>query len=185
MSNITQKDSLLLQILSNTVLLAELSNADFLKSDYFQKLQFSNKNCKEILFFSGIGNPATMQMMLYALLVIPKEFLSQSNDTKLEEYITDINSFVYKKIEQGAESTYSTYSGEENVMNINFVKHIRNAVAHSRCKYSSENYTNYVVFTDTDNKFHECNIKMKTQNVGLLLGKLQQIIMEYISNKHP
>lgn len=69
MSTISQEESLLLQCLATTSLLGELSNANFLESDYYKQLSFSNKNIKNILTQFGLRNPATMQMMLYALLM--------------------------------------------------------------------------------------------------------------------
>lgn len=72
MSNISAEESLLLQCLATTSLLGELSNAKFLESDYYKRLAFANEEFKKILTISGLGNPATMQMMLYALLTIPR-----------------------------------------------------------------------------------------------------------------
>ena len=46
MSTISQEESLLLQCLATTSLLGELSNANFLESDYYKQLSFSNKNIK-------------------------------------------------------------------------------------------------------------------------------------------
>lgn len=47
MSTISQEESLLLQCLATTSLLGELSNANFLESDYYKQLSFSNKNREE------------------------------------------------------------------------------------------------------------------------------------------
>ena len=63
MSTISQEESLLLQCLATTSLLGELSNANFLESDYYKQLSFSNKNIKNILTQFGLRNPATMQML--------------------------------------------------------------------------------------------------------------------------
>lgn len=60
MSTISQEESLLLQCLATTSLLGELSNANFLESDYYKQLSFSNKNIKNILTQSGLRNPATI-----------------------------------------------------------------------------------------------------------------------------
>ena len=65
MSTISQEESLLLQCLATTSLLGELSNANFLESDYYKQLSFSNKNIKNILTQFGLRNPATMQMRRY------------------------------------------------------------------------------------------------------------------------
>ena len=88
---INQEMSLLLQCLASTSLLAELSNSNFMKSEYFNLLKFDNEGIKNILIESGIGNPAAMQMMLYALLIIPKETLSRSAYKLLELHIKRLN----------------------------------------------------------------------------------------------
>lgn len=91
MSTISQEESLLLQCLATTSLLGELSNANFLESDYYKQLSFSNKNIKNILTQFGLRNPATMQMMLYALLTVPRETLSRTAYSVLETYVERIN----------------------------------------------------------------------------------------------
>lgn len=181
MSNITANEEiLLLQCLSTTALLGELANDNFLESEYFKKLTFSNENCKTILEQSGLGNPATMQMMLYALLIVPKELLSRSEYRNLETYVEKINLSVPSIIEQG---TYSTYKGEKSLEKINYFRHIRNAVAHSKCEYINENAENYVVFEDNLGE-QNCGIKMKCCNVGYLLMELQKLIMTYYNERH-
>lgn len=180
MSNITSEESLLLQCLSTTALLGELANDNFIESDYFKRLTFANENCKIILRESGLGNPATMQMMLYALLVVPKEILPRTADSSLETYVTRINPLVCSLIE---EDTCSTYDNEEKIEKIDYIRHIRNAVAHSMCNYFSENQKNYVVFTD-NMKSKQCSIKMECYKVGLVLMELEKLIMEYYNDKH-
>lgn len=182
MSNITEEESLLLQCLATTSLLGELSNAHFFESDYFKKMTFSNENCKKILTQSGLGNPATMQMMLYALLTVPKEILTRTTYNELENYIVRLNPLICSLVEG---ETYSTYEGEKDRETINYFRHIRNAVAHSKCNYLSENHKNYVVFTDnnTNNSKH-CSIKMECYKVGFVLMELQKFIMEYFNNIH-
>lgn len=179
MLNITSEESLLLQCLSTTALFGELANANFLDSDYFKRLTFANENCKIILKESGLGNPATMQMMLYALLIVPREILSRAAYNRLETYAARINPLVCSLIE---EATCSTYDNEEKIEKINYFRHIRNAVAHSKCNYFSENQKNYVVFTD-NTKSEQCSIKMECYKVGLVLMELQKVIMEYINDK--
>ena len=181
MPSITSEESLLLQCLSITSLLAELSNNNFLDSHYFKGLTFANENCKIILKESGLGNPATMQIMLYALLIVPKEILSKATYIDLEKtYLTRINQLVYSLIEK---TTFSTYKNEEKIEDINYFRHIRNAVAHSKCNYFSENQKNYVIFKD-NMKSMQCSIKMECWKVGLVLMELEKLIMEYYNDKH-
>ena len=81
--NLTKQESIFCQALAMTSLLEKLSNRDFLNSDYYnENITFvrNNDNFKKILKASGLGNPATMQMFLYILLVMPKETLSDLDD---------------------------------------------------------------------------------------------------------
>ena len=70
--NLTEQESIFCQALAMTSLLVELSDRDFLNSDYYnQNIIFAenNDNFQKILKASGLGNPATMQIFLYILLV--------------------------------------------------------------------------------------------------------------------
>ena len=180
---ISQETSLFLQCLATSSLLAELANADFVKSDYFKDLKFGNEDCKNILVVSGVGNPATMQMMLYALLVIPKEVLSRIEFESLDSKMKEINTAIYVLIEKT--ETYSTYNGENNISDIDYLRHIRNAVAHSKCEYLSEEGKNFVVFIDADNRnSNVCSIKIECYKVGTILMELQGLIMDYYSKTY-
>lgn len=180
MPNINAEESLLLQCLSTTALLGELGNNNFLESDYFKSLPFANESCKTILIMSGLGNPATMQMMLYALLTVPREILSRTAYSDLKTYVIRINPLVRSLVEK---DTCSTYDNEKTLEKINYLRHIRNAVAHSKCNYFCENQKNYVVFTD-DRNTQQCSIRMECYKVGLVLMELQKLIMEYYNDKY-
>ena len=173
-------ESIFCQALATTELLHLLSDSNFLESDYYKNLQFPANNdiLKYILKHSGVGNPATIQMFLYALLVMPKEILKNSEFEKnCEEcFNSTIIKFIYK---------FEThYSKEKNtdLVDINFYNHIRNSVAHSNCYYKTiEGYT-YVTFRDElpNKKEQYCEITIKTANVGTLLAKLQNKMIEYL-----
>ena len=184
MSRLTEEESLFLQCLATTSFLGELSNAKFLDSDYFKnELSFENKVCKQILVQSGLGNPATMQMMLYALLVIPREILTRTSYETLETYIKRINPLVYSLIEK--EETFSNYSGEIETKSINYFKHIRNAIAHSKCHYNTNENKNYVTFIDnTQDDLKQCHIKIECYKVGYILMELQRLLMAYYNDNH-
>lgn len=124
-----------------------------------------------------------MQMMLYALLVIPREILTRTSYQTLETYIKRINPLVYSLIEK--EETISNYDGEEETKNINYFKHIRNAVAHSKCHYNTNENKNYVTFFDnTQDNSKQCYIKIECYKVGYILMELQRLLMEYYNNNH-
>jgi hypothetical protein len=177
----SENESLLLQCLASTSLLVELSNANFLDSEYFENLHFENEGCKEVLKMSGLGNPAVMQMMLYALLVIPKELLPRENCEEelpretYEKVVEEFSKRINPKVASLAEEKSSTYNEED----IDYFRHIRNAVAHSRCMYKSEGNKNYVIFSDQKSKQYECTIKIECYKVGLIIMELQKLIIEY------
>ena len=105
-----------------------------------------------------------MQIMLYSLLVIPKETLEKKElYPNLDEDFLDIN----KKIENLIDSpgTFSNYP-QDKIYNsnctMNYIHHIRNAVSHSKYYYSTTNSLNYVTFKDINpyNKNQNCEIKI-------------------------
>lgn len=176
---ITEEESLLLQCLASATLLIALENNNFLDSEYFKNLSFGNHIIKLVLEQSGLGNPAMMQIMFYVLLIVPKELLSGEAYSKMQTYIEKINTLVCELVEQ---ETYSTYKGENNILEINYLRHIRNAVAHSKCKYFSEGQRNFVCFKD-NNTHEECNIKIECYKVGSIFVKLQKLIIDYCNNE--
>lgn len=185
MPTITKEESLLLQCLATTSLLGELSNADFFQSEYFEGLTFANAECKNILKLSGIGNPATMQMMLYALLVVPSELIFKKKVYEtMDDICENVNQFIKSLVVN--ETTTYTYTRAANVTPINYMHHLRNSVAHSKLLFETENRTNYVTFTDgnPNNNSVFCSFKMETQKVGWILMELQKVIMEYYNKTH-
>lgn len=182
MEAISPEESLLLQCLATTSLLGELSNANFLTSDYYKQLTFANNDIKNVLTLSGLGNPATMQMMLYALLTVPRETFSRTAYSVLETYVERINPLISSLVET---ETLSTYDGEDSHEKIDYFRHIRNAVAHAKCNYFSENGRNYVVFSDNNGTCSKvCSIKIECYKVGTILMELQKLIMEYYNQNH-
>ena len=91
---LTAQKSIFCQALAMTSLLEELFNKNFLNSDYYkQNIIFTenNENLQEILKISGLGNPATMQMFLYILLVVLKETLSDLDEETINAWINELN----------------------------------------------------------------------------------------------
>lgn len=177
----TENESMFCQVLSNVSLLVELWNNDFLNSCYYNhQMHWSSvgetnaNNIKKILAISGLGNPAMLQMFMYALLVMPKELLGN-------DYCKDLFN---KEVQQYAVEWHSTYPNESNLTSVNFYRHIRNAVAHSRCTYSVENQISFVTFKDRDGN-NNFSVKIATGNVGkifeLLLRELMKILNKDIS----
>lgn len=171
--------------MATTSLLRELSDNNFLKSSYYNEKCFkgnsvNNTNIKKILEVSGLGNPATMQMFLYILLVMPKEIL-ENNDSFLNKLRTEIN----QDFQHYICSINTTYRGESNddLNSIDFYKHTRNAVSHSKCFYEVTDNVSYVIFKDTNfkDKSQHCEFMLKTADVGTILTKLQIKMMVFLN----
>ena len=185
--NLTKQESIFCQALAMTSLLEELSNRDFLNSDYYnENITFveNNDNFKKILKASGLDNTATMQMFLYILLVMPKETLSGLDDITIDSWENALKTI----IQCFNPSVTTTYPGESSseLSTIDYYRHIRNAVSHAKCVYETEDGRTYVTFKDKNrnpqNQYH-CEIKMLTSDVGSMLEVLQNQIMEYL-NRH-
>ncbi|MDD3417846.1 MAG: hypothetical protein PHY47_28305 [Lachnospiraceae bacterium] len=183
---LTEQESIFCQALAMTSLLAELSNRDFLNSDYYNKTMTfagNNDNLQKILKSSGLGNPATMQMFLYILLVMPKETLSDLDDVTIISWENDLKA----TIQSFSPTVITTYPRESNsdLATINYFRHIRNAVSHAKCVYETENGRSYVTFKDKDPRqaSHYCEIKMLTSDVGKMLEVLQKQIMTYLNSQ--
>lgn len=185
MNNITQEESILLQSLATTSLLAELQNNNFLSTEYFLNLKFDNDFFKGILVQSGIGNPACMQMTLYALLVLPKEILSEEVYSELNSKFIDINKEINDMVE--IDETFSNYAKDQDFTEyqMDYLRHIRNSVSHGKCNYTTFDNKNFVTFKDINPRSGEsCEIKIECQKVGLILMKLQRLILDYFKSKY-
>ncbi len=178
--SISQADSLLYQSVSMCMLLAELSHKKFLESDFYKDHCFQKEKSqfKEILSSSGgIGNPATLQTMLYLLLVCPRESL---NKTEKQELDQTINDFCKKLNLSDYNSSYSS-----DTKSIDFSRHLRNAIAHSLCEYLS---AGKMVFKDINpqNTKETFEIKIDSNNIEQLLASLQMQIINFLNKRnHP
>ena len=173
----TSTQSLIIQAIVSTTFLAELQNSNFLDSEYFKNMHFDNESYKAILKQSGIGNPAVLQFALYSYLVIPKELLNREEYGPITFLHKNIDNYISTIIEK---KTYSTYPKESSAKTIKYCNHIRNAIAHSRTVYETENNISYVTFIDERQRDKcKCEIKIKTQYVGEIIGRLSDALTFY------
>ena len=183
--NLTEQESIFCQALAMTSLLGELSNKDFLNSDYYnENITFigNNDNLKKILKASGLGNPATMQMFLYILLVMPKETLSRLDTTTINSWENALKT----TIQSFNVNVTTTYPGEStsDYSTENYYWHNRNTVSHAKCVYETEKGRTYVTFKDKAPKYsYHCEIKMLTSDVGSILEVLLKQIMIYLNGQ--
>ncbi len=164
---LTQDDNLLIQTYFTTAFLGELINNNFLNSDCYKNLQFDDNYLKENLPIIGIDNQGTLLIMLYTMLVIPKQLLSQNFPDEFDE-LND----VVKNLNSNVESNYQS----DNIQ-IDFIRHIRNSVAHARVTFIP-NVS--VTFTDENNRGEICTITIPFVKIGAFLTELQKVFMKYI-----
>jgi len=182
---LTPNESIFCQALAMTSLLGELNNSNFLESEYYQNLKFSgnSENFKKILNVSGLGNPATMQMFLYILLVMPKEILKDFDRNFSTQCEVEINQLFLNMV-VNVNTTYNNESSN-NLATINYYKHTRNAVSHAKCYYEVINNVCYVTFKDENPKdvSQHCQFTIKTADMGSILEKLQIQIMTFLNSQ--
>jgi hypothetical protein len=172
---IEQKDDLLLQSSIMYALLAELHNDRFVTSDYFEKMNFSEPWFKTRLQKNGVGNKGFVMIALYSLLVLPKEVILNIDPTEYE----NIREFVKKH----ARNITSTYKSD--IQNVDFIRHIRNAVAHANVALGPNDV---IIFSDKNprnsNSIEEFKCELPIDKLIDLLPKLQSIIFKYINSKY-
>ena len=168
---LNQADNLILQAYYTTALIAELKNHKFIESDFFKGMTFGLPAIKEGLTEIGVGNRGSALMALYAMLVIPREFLEEQYSaeyTALNEYLQRVVTVI--------ENSYPLDSPSNN-----FVNHIRNSVAHARVEFVENNY---ILFCDKNKSgSRQFKARLPLTFLGEFIGKLQCIHMRYIADR--
>jgi hypothetical protein len=159
--------NLLIQSYFTTSFLLELKNLDFLNSDYYKSVEFEDKFVQEHLPSVGIDNQGAMLMVLYAMLVVPKQLIQ----TDFPEEFENLNQVV-EELKLYSRSTY-----RQDSERIDYVRHIRNAVAHARVLF---NPNIKVTFTDENNRGERCVITIQLADFGRFLTELQKVFFKYI-----
>lgn len=77
-----------------------------------------------------------------------------------------------ESLKHQASSNYITDQGQ-----IDYVRHLRNAVAHARVDFSNNGF---VTFWYENGRGSVCEIQVPLSNVGRLLTELQSIFMKYV-----
>lgn len=165
----SNNDNLLIQSYFTTALLTELKNANFLDSDHYKNMQFQDKFVQGSLPEVGIDNQGTLLMVLYTLLVVPRQILEKN-------FPADFNS-LNAEIERLANSTKSNYKND--AQSVDHVRHLRNSVAHARANFKQDGT---VTFHDEDGRGSVWEAIFTLSNIGHLITALQAIFMKYVEN---
>lgn len=170
---IKEHDSFFLQSIASISLLVELDKIQYMDSEHFNNLKFDNPSFKAILKESSLGNPATLQIFLYTLLVVPREL---NKNLSLNLKFNRIN----KMLKKFAIEPISTY---ENEVDFDMVNVVRNCVAHSSINYTKDNEITFATFVDMDpsNSEKYRKFKIKTGDLGIILTEIQKIILNHIN----
>lgn len=188
----TQEDNLIIQSYATASLLLELSKnkSEFLESEYYKTKVASSNRIMDWVFETTkeIDGQGTLLNVLYSMLVIPKEILDEKYKIEfknLNEEISKIEGMDYK----------TNYSNEieKRKEKINYIWHIRNAIAHGNVEFDPNNF---VYFKDRKKFFKIENgvnieIEEKQENFCLkiplleirnLISELQKIFLKYLKD---
>lgn len=122
---LTQEDNLLMQSFYSTMLLVELKKSDFLNSSFFDNMVFDFPAMKGELKKIGVDNQGCALMSLYAILVIPRQLF--------ESQFTNDYQRIDAFLQRNTAKTVTTY--KKDSPKIDFLRHVRNAVAHARISF--------------------------------------------------
>jgi len=160
-------EQIVFQCYATSWLLMDLENNQFLQSEYYRDMTFAVPAVKSMLSTVGITNQGCTLMILYALLVIPKEKFFEDHPAE----IAALNAFVASN----SRNTKSTYKSDSQA--IDFIYHIRNAVAHARISFPSPEV---IAFKDRkgknrDGKVQEFYSELTLPNFRDFVARLQTV----------
>lgn len=173
MNDRSDLNDMLLCSIAMSSLLIELDINKLLASDYYKDLNWEpfikEENAeilKKVINKATLSNPVMLQSLLYMLLVIPKELIDEYERFAKD----DINEIIENIILQGSlQTNYATDSP-----NVDYFRHIRNAVAHSNIEYLMDD-KHSVMFKDSGGP-NSFSVRIASENVGkiiqYLIGKL-------------
>jgi hypothetical protein len=171
---LTQEQDIMFQSYFTACLLVELYNNKFLESDYFQNMTFGAPQTKDALRSIGMDNRGCAMIMLYAMLVIPREVenVKQAYSSKYDEIQTFLT--MYTK------NTETNYKSDKPL--IQYLRHIRNAVSHAHVEFRPYDSVDTVRFTDENHKKERFVTELPINKLGELNHRLQMIHMAYIQD---
>lgn len=187
LSNLTEKEEVVICNISNFIALFIANNMDFFRSPEFSaKLLDDNLNfITPALSGNGIMNSGGLTISIYMLLVSPHEMTkNDSFYNNYSQHLIDINN----DLANGAFGVsiksdtykYSSIKGQP----VNFIKHMRNSAAHTNISFDGNNF----IFFDTNSKTNESiSFSIPKTEVGNLLVRLlhaAQSIVDAINNRN-
>ncbi len=167
--NLSNNDLLLINSYFITHFLVELNNAQFLESEFYKNMQFKDRFVHEHLAKVGIANQGTLLIMLYTLLVLPRQLLEESFPQEFENLNGVIEDIALKK----------TSNYKKDYPKADHVRHLRNAVAHARVEFDN----NVFIFRDENGYGDIWEVAISREKIGTLLESLKSIFAKYVESK--
>ena len=159
------EENLIIQPYLIIELLFNLKKHHFISSDYFSKMHY-NEDTRSLLKQTGIYNQGTLMLLLYAMLVIPKEILKKT-------YVPDFEK-INKKMSRYCQNTETNYKNK----NIDFTYHLRNAVSHGRISFIGNSHIEFKDQNKSGSRKFKSEINLI--DLGELINDLETIIHQYI-----
>lgn len=166
-----REDEILIQSYLMMRLLNELVNQNFVQSEYFKNLKFTNDNTKNFISEIGLDNQGSRMIMLYILLVLPRELIFKKYESEFNELDEKLNEIKLNK-------TISTYKYDSKC--INMTRRMRNALAHGKLTFEKEYFTFYDFNPKNEQEY--CKIFFKNEDFPFLLESLNRIFNKYLEN---
>lgn len=163
-----QEENLIVQSYLAILLFQELKRNNFIDSIFFSEMQFQNSSFKDFIKrHNEIDNQGVGLLALYAMLVVPKELIG----TKFENDYDQINDFLIG-ITQNTQTNYRNDRSK-----INFLRHIRNAVAHARVSFREKDV---IIFEDSNSR-ENFYTELPLKDMGEFLNRLEKVHSKYIA----
>lgn len=163
-ATLTQEHNLVFQSLYTVMLLLDLSQKKngFFESDLFKTMAFTFPQMKEELKGIGIDNQGCALMCLYAMLVIPRELFWDQVPQERDR----IKAF----LQNHTTKTSTTYKHDSP---INFLRHVRNSVAHASVSFRPHDVICF--FDKNDETGEKFSTELPLTQLGTLLQELMLV----------
>lgn len=162
---LTKDGDTILQLVTSVSFIAELVSNNFLESQYFKDMSFTDENIRNFIKSLGIDNQGMLLIFLYSLLLIPKEKIYNMYESK------------YDLIDKQIDSLKTSFSSTYDESNVKYIKHIRNAVGHGKVEYKEKS----ILFRD-DFKDKKFCLELPKCVIGSILTELMRVLYEYIDD---
>ncbi len=170
MTKYSQEANLILQSACTSILILELNRDNrLLESDFFKRLEFLTPEIKNVITNQiGVGNQGTLLMVIYALLVVPKELLQN-------QYTSDFDA-IDAYIARITKSSQTNYKSD--MPTTRYVNHMRNAIAHAKVQILEEEQS--VIFSDDSPRNEHCEFKLPVPELIPLINKFLEVHGKYM-----